>query len=82
MLKALRSLSLGDHTFAAGEVIPTEVQDSLPAGRVAVLKSQRLAEERSDEQLAQQVEELTDRVERLERKLNTQPKRARKAKVA
>ena len=82
MLRALRKLSLGEHTFEAGEVIPVEVQDSLPVGRVAVLKSQRLAEERTDEQFAQQVEDLTDRVERLERKLNTQPKRARKAVAA
>lgn len=82
MLRALRKLSLGEHTFEAGEVIPLEIRDSLPPRRVDVLIDQRLLEERGDEQLEVKLIELGGRIERLERGLNAQPKRARKVKVA
>lgn len=76
MLKALRDFSLAGADLTAGEEIPHRLTRFLPAQRLKILKEQGYIEDASD---AEAIAKLTERVEKLERKLNAQPKRTRQA---
>ena len=78
MLAALRDFSLDSAVISRGDLIPLDIQDRLPQGRVESLKAQRYVREiTSESELSKQVAQLTERVEKLEARL---PRRGRPPK--
>lgn len=67
MIRALHDISIGEFTFATGEVIHAEAQELLPRRRLEQLKTGGRVEEITSElELARVVSELLTRVEAAE----------------